>query len=84
MIGKIEKAIEQLKIFSTQDNFQYWIVLFLEKDLLMKKLEVHLYYQSTIQKNKDKFWDNHQQIEETLEKEGLLKTSPFSILNNIF
>jgi len=70
--GEIEKAIEQLKIFSTQDNFQYWIVLFLEEDPLMKKLEGHPEYESTIQKIKDRFWDNHRKIKQVLEKDELI------------
>ncbi len=70
--GDVEKAIEQLKIFSNQDNFQYWIVLFLEEDPLMKKLEGHTDFQPTIQKIKDRFWENHMEIKQILEKDELI------------
>ena len=37
--GKNDKAIKQLKVFATQDNYQYWMLLFLEKDPLIKGLK---------------------------------------------
>jgi len=51
--GKIDKGIEQLKIFATQDNYQYWILLFLEKDPLNKPLKSHPEYKTTVQKIKE-------------------------------
>jgi len=70
--GKIEKAIEQLKIFSTQDNFQYWIVLFLDKEPLMDKLRNHPEYKPTLKKIESKFWNSHDELKERLREEGLL------------
>ena len=71
--GEVEKAIEQLDIFATKDNFQYWIVLFLEKDPVMKALESHRDFASIMQKIKDRFWDKHGQIRQSLEDDGVLE-----------
>lgn len=70
--GKVDQAIEQLKIFATQDHYQYWILLFLEKDPLVKSLKNHPDYEETIQKIKDRFWENQKKLRVSLEKEGLL------------
>ncbi|PTX62885.1 TolB-like protein [Kordia periserrulae] len=70
--GNREAAIEQLKIFATQDHFQYWIVLFIEEDPLMKSLQSHPEYAETIQKIKNRFWNNHAQTKKMLVTNGLL------------
>lgn len=70
--GDKDEAIEQLKVFATQNNFQYWIVLFIDKDPLMKKLQSHPEYKQTIQKISDRFWENHSQIKKTLNDSKLL------------
>lgn len=70
--GKIDKGIEQLKIFATQDNYQYWILLFLEKDPLNKPLKSHPEYKTTVQKIKDRFWKNQAKLRTSLEEKGLI------------
>lgn len=70
--GKYDEAIEQLKIFATQDNYQYWILLFQEMDPIMKPLKSHPEYAPTIQKIKDRFWDQHEELKKSLEDKGLL------------
>jgi len=70
--GKIDKAIEQLKVFATQDNYQYWILLFMEIDPLVKPLQGHPEYEETIQKIKDRFWKNQAKLRKSLEEQGLL------------
>ena len=70
--GDYDKAIEQLRVFSTQDHYQYWILLFMELDPLMKPLEGHPGYERVMQKIKDRFWDNQARLRESLEEKGLL------------
>ncbi len=48
--GKFDMAIEQLKIFASKNNYQYWILLFLEKDPLMKPLSNHPEFDVILQK----------------------------------
>lgn len=70
--GRIDDAIEELKVFAKQDHFQYWILLFLEEDPLIDPLKTHPEYAETIQKIKDRFWENQEKLRTNLEKEGLL------------
>jgi len=65
-------AIEQFKLFATKSNYQYWVLLFIEKDPLMNTLKNHPEYDQVIQKIKDRFWDNHKQLEKSLKDKNLL------------
>ncbi|XMO85984.1 helix-turn-helix domain-containing protein [Algibacter sp. AS12] len=67
-----DKAIEAYDKFSSQDGFQYWILLFLEEDPLMKSLRSHPEYEEVIQKIKDRFWVNHNQLKKSLKTKALI------------
>ncbi len=70
--GKYDAAIEQLKIFATQDNYQYWILLFIEQDPIMKPLKSHPEYTAVIQKIRERFWENQAKLKKSLEEKGLI------------
>ncbi len=65
-------AIEQLKIFAKQDNIQYWIVLFMEKDPVLEPLLNDPEFQKVMQAIKDRFWENHEKLRSSLEEKGLI------------
>jgi len=67
-----DKAIEQYKIFATQNSYQYWVVLFNEKDPIFQALKSHPEYDGILQKIKDGFWENQTQLKKTLEDKGLI------------
>ena len=70
--GKYDAAIEQLKIFATQDNYQYWILLFIEEDPVMKPLKSHPEYEAVIRKIRERFWENQAILKKSLEEKGLI------------
>jgi TolB-like protein/AraC-like DNA-binding protein/Tfp pilus assembly protein PilF len=70
--GKIDEGIEQLKIFSLQNHYQYWILLFLELDPLIEPLKSHPDYKETIEEIKDRFWENQAKLRASLEEKGLI------------
>lgn len=37
--NNLKSAVEQLKLFSNEDNFQYWILLFLKIDPLIDNIK---------------------------------------------
>jgi TolB-like protein/AraC-like DNA-binding protein len=69
--SKYDKAIAELKKFSYQSNFQYWLVLFLEEDPLLESLSSHPEYDSTIKSIKQKFWEDHEEIKSMLKENNL-------------
>ena len=71
--GKFDLAIEQLKIFASKNNYQYWILLFMEKDPLMKPLENHPEYNLILQKIENRFWENQTQLKKSLEDLDLIQ-----------
>lgn len=70
--GRLELALEQLKKFAAKDHFQYWILLFMKLDPALQPLEAHPEYGEIMQKIEDRFWENHDRLEETLHEKGLL------------
>mgnify|MGYP001025801474 CR=1 FL=1 len=64
--GKFSQAIEQLKIFASKNNYQYWIVLFLDKDPLMKPLKNNPEFELIMKKIKQQFWENKTQLKKSL------------------
>jgi hypothetical protein len=70
--GKNAKAIEQLKVFATQDNYQYWILLFMEKDPILKPLKNQREFDEIMQKIEDRFWKKQNKLKKLLENKGLL------------
>lgn len=65
-------ALEHLELFSEQDNYHFWTILFLELDPLVDNLKELPEFRQLVMKIKDKFWENHKQIEESLKKKGLV------------
>lgn len=70
--GKNDQAIEQLKVFATQDNYKYWILVFIEIDPIMKLLKSHPEFKEVMQKIEDRFWENEAKLRESLEEQGLI------------
>ncbi len=70
--GKNDQAIEQLKVFATQDNYKYWMLVFMEIDPLLKPLENHPEFEGVMKKIKDRFWENQTQLRKSLEEKGLI------------
>ena len=69
---KDDLAMKHLKTFSDQENYQFWIVLFLRDDPLIAGLKNHPEFDEVMDKIDDKFWMQHKQTRAILEDEGLI------------
>lgn len=69
--GKFDEAVAQLKIFSEIKNSIYWFLL-IEDDPLIKPLKNHPEFDDIMQKIKDRFWENQEELKVSLEEQGLL------------
>ncbi len=74
-IGDIEEAIEFLKKFSEQRDYFYWLVMMMKDDPIMKPLQAHPDYESTMKKIDDQFWEDHKSTRKMLEEEGLIQSA---------
>ncbi|WP_425392012.1 helix-turn-helix domain-containing protein [Ekhidna sp.] len=70
--GDLDEGIKYFKAFTKQEDFFYWLILFLEKDPILLELSGHKEFQPTVQKIKDNFWRQHHEIRKMLEEEGMI------------
>jgi len=70
--GDTKKAIEHLKLFSQQNNYHYWIILFLEIDPLVDNIKDLPEFMKILNDIKTKFGKYHEGIRESLKDKGLL------------
>ena len=67
-----DKALEHLKLFTQEDNIQYWIILFLNKAPDKTPIERSAEFQKLSRDIEKKFWANHERLKGKLEELGLL------------
>ena len=70
--GDTKKAIKQIKLFSQQDNYYYWIIIFLEMDPLIDNIKDLPEFKKILSDIEIKFWNSHKQIKASLEEKELL------------
>jgi hypothetical protein len=70
--GDNQKAIEHMKLFTEQENYHYWTILFFEIDPMMDEIKTDPEFMKIFKDIESKFWNNHKQIKASLEEKGLL------------
>lgn len=71
-MGNTKSAIEQLKLFSKEEHFTYWTILFLKIDPLVDPIKNQSEFKNIMNKLDKKFREQHEKIKTSLENEGLL------------
>ena len=72
--GDAKKAIKHLELFSMEDNYQYWILLFLKIDPLVDNIKDLPEFKKILDKIETKFWERHKRLKKSLDKKGLLNS----------
>ena len=67
-----EKAIEHFELFTEQENYHYWIILFLKIDPLIDNIKDHPEFKKIFSNIETKFWNYHKQIKASLGEKDLL------------
>ncbi len=70
--GDTKNAIEHLKLFSQQDNYHYWTVIFLKMDPLIDNIKDDPDFKKIFNDIETKFWNSHKQIKASLKQKKLL------------
>jgi TolB-like protein/AraC-like DNA-binding protein len=68
--GDSKKALEELALFSKEDNYPYWI-LFIENDPIVDNIRELPEFKRIMAHIEKKFWDRRARIQEELEEKGL-------------
>lgn len=72
-MGNTERALEHMELFSEQENYPYWYILFLEMDdPLFEPLKDNPEFQKIMREINLKFWKYHKEIKDSLKEKGLL------------
>lgn len=71
-MGDNESALKHLALFSQQDNYHYWVIIFLKIDPLIDNIKDLPEFEKIIAEIETKFWNYHKQIKTSLEEKGLL------------
>ncbi len=66
------KALEHLRLFTKEDNIQYWVILFMDKGPELTETEASPEFKELLKEVVRKFWANHEKLKLTLEEQGLL------------
>ncbi|MBN8576208.1 MAG: helix-turn-helix domain-containing protein [Cytophagales bacterium] len=66
------KALEHMRLFSQEDNIQYWVILFMDKGPELTETEASPEFKKILQEVARKFWVNHEKLKLKLEEQGLL------------
>lgn len=72
--GDTEKAMDHLRLFSEQDNYDYWVLIFVEMDPLVDNIKDLPEFKKLLRKIENKFWDRHKVIKKSLDEKGLLQS----------
>ncbi len=70
--GDTRRAIEEMRQFSQQENYHYWIILFLKLDPLLDPMKDSPEFNDLYNTIETKFWENHRRLKESLEEKNLL------------
>jgi hypothetical protein len=70
--GDTAAALELLELFAQQDNYFYWIVLFLDIDPFLDNITSLPDFEEIMNELKIKFEERHQRIKAKLEGQGLI------------
>lgn len=71
--GEVSRSIKNMELFSEQEHYPYWYILFLEMDdPLFNNVKDQPEFQKLLQKIDLKFWSYHKEIKDSLKKKGLL------------
>lgn len=70
--GDTGKALEHFRSFSEQNNYDYWVLLFVDIDPLVDNIKHHPEFKMIFREIENKFWNNHKKIRASLEKKKLL------------
>ncbi|NOR33915.1 MAG: hypothetical protein GQ579_04460, partial [Bacteroidales bacterium] len=72
-MGDTERALANMELFSQQEKYPYWYILFLGiDDPLFESVNDLPEFQKIIREAEVKFWKYHKQIKDSLKEKGLL------------
>jgi len=70
--NQLKQSIKHFKLFSEEDDYHYWTILFLKIDPLWDNVKENPEFLEIYDVLEKKFWDNHDRIKKSLKQQELL------------
>ncbi|HUX55982.1 MAG TPA: hypothetical protein VMV77_03345 [Bacteroidales bacterium] len=70
--GETDRAMENIRLFSEQNNYHYWTVVFLKIDPLIDNIKDLPEFKKIFNDIEAKFWNSHNHLKALLAKEKLI------------
>ncbi len=70
--GDYKQALEYLKLFSQEDQYFYWILLFAPIDPLFEEIKDSQEFKQIFKEMETNFWKNHEELKSVLKKKRLI------------
>lgn len=71
-MGDKDKAIEHLRLFTQEDDYHYWTLIFMDIDPLVDNIKELPEFQNLINQMEERFWQRHERIKTSLEENKLI------------
>jgi tetratricopeptide (TPR) repeat protein len=71
-LGDPQKALEHMRLFTKEDNYQYWILLF-DMETGIDPIKSNPELKKIMSDIETRFWNTHKKIKVSLEEKGLLQ-----------
>lgn len=72
LVNDTEKAHEHFALFAEEEEFQYWILLFIEDDPIIKKISGTAEFKKIMKMLEKNFYANHKELKSKLRKKDLI------------
>jgi len=70
--GDYKKCIENMKLFAKEDNYQFWLILFLDKEPILDPLKENPEFKKVMKEIHARFWKTHDNLQITLQEKGVM------------
>ena len=80
--GNDKEGLEHLRSFSKEEDFQYWIVLFIESDPIVDRVKDNPEFKKIMKDVYARFWGQHEKLKVTLQEQGLISSPVIRIVKD--
>ncbi|MAE85507.1 MAG: AraC family transcriptional regulator [Flammeovirgaceae bacterium] len=70
--NQLDSAEYHMRRFAETEGFQYWILLFIEDDPELAEIKNKPWFQESLTKLRNTFWQSHEELKAKLEEEDLI------------
>ena len=70
--GETSQAMDEMRLFSKEENYHYWTLIFLKIDPLLDDIIDLPEFKQLLHNMESRFWSKHNAIKEMLQEDGVM------------